>query len=124
MSLLTKTFTGNENNGQTDVLDHPITEERQDEMTLVMETINTHESPMSEELKIEKRNAMGSLEELFHQVVEGKGEANDIKLRRNSSNEFEVEGLSNLTLHSFILKAEELGKNITYTKTLKVKISD
>ncbi len=124
MSLLTKLISDTESNGQSDVLEYKNPETKSDEITLVMETVNEHPSPMSEELKTEKRNELSSLEELFHQVVEEKGEADSLKMSRNSTSEFEVEGLSNMTLHSFILKAEEFGKNITYTKSLKVKISD
>ncbi len=39
-------------------------------------------------------------------------------------NIIEVEGLKQSDLHNFILKAEQMGKKIEYTRTLSVRISD
>lgn len=45
-------------------------------------------------------------------------------LQLSISNEITLNELSSLELHSLTLKAEELGKNITYTRSLTIKISD
>jgi hypothetical protein len=41
-----------------------------------------------------------------------------------SSNEVILNDCSNLTLHSLALRAEELGKKITYSRSLTIKISE
>lgn len=41
-----------------------------------------------------------------------------------SDQEVEFKKLNKMTLHNFCLEAEKQGKNITYTRTLTVKISD
>lgn len=124
MSLLMKATSENTNNDQVTIIEEPSNGLSKDEMTLVMNTVNEQKSSMSDELKEEKRRNVESLEALLHDVIDSKGEADSLNLRRNSNNEFEVEGLSNMTLHTFLLKAEALGKNIKYTKTLKVEICD
>lgn len=95
-----------------------------DEMTLVMKTTNTQTSSMPEVLKKEKRDDAPSLEEILKNTVEAKGEIEEMKSSWTSEDALEIEGISQMTLHSFLLKAEELGKNITYTRTLKVEIKD
>ena len=95
-----------------------------DELTLHMKTVQVQESAMPEHLKQEKRVTSPSLNELFQETVERKGEIETVQQHWVSDQELEVEGLSNTTLHSFLLEAEKLGKKITYTKTLTVKISD
>lgn len=101
-----------------------LTQERSDELTLIVKTENVQESAMSEEQKQVKQSASPSLATLFDQTVQQKGEAAQLKRSWVSDSELEVEGLSSMTLHSFVLEAENLGKKITYTKTLQVKISD
>lgn len=98
--------------------------EAQDEMTLVMKSTHTQMSSMPEELKEKKRKASPSLDELLRATAEKKGELDKLSVKWTSNDELEIEGISQMTLHSFILKAEELGKNITYTRTLRVDITD
>lgn len=95
-----------------------------DELTLQMATVRVHESPMPERLKYERRANSSSLSELFDETLANKGEEGKVQQRWVADDEMEVEGLSKSALHSFILEAEELGKKITYTETLRVKISD
>lgn len=121
MSLLEKPFSQFENDGQLDVLETP--KSVAEEMTISSESVVRHRSTMKEEIKQLKRKTMGSLEELLAQVVHEKGE-DHVKVSRDKNEEMVVEGLSSTALHSFVLKAEEIGKNITYTKTFTVKISD
>lgn len=101
-----------------------LTQERSDELTLIMKSENVQESAMSEEQKQEKRATAPSLENLFDETVQLKGESSQLKKNWISDSQMEVEGLSNTTLHSFVLEAEKLGKKITYTRTIQVKISD
>ncbi len=101
-----------------------LVQEHSDELTLIIKTENVQESAMSEEQKQEKRAMAPSLETLFDQTVQQKGESAQLKKSWISDSEIEVEGLSNTTLHSYVLEAEKLGKKVTYTRTLQVKISD
>ena len=99
-------------------------ESANEELVLSMKTINTQKTSMKEELKREKREISPSLEELLMEVIDQKGESEKLEMNRVSEKEIELDGISQMTLHSFLLKAEELGKNITYTRSLKVSITD
>jgi hypothetical protein len=125
MSLLSNAESTYETGNQTNVMERPKGHQQKgEEMTLSMKKVITQKSPMPAEDKIQKQKEIESLETLFHQILEEKGEAETVQIKRSGSGEFDIEGLSNMTLHTFLLKAEALGKNITYTKSLKVKISD
>lgn len=100
------------------------TKDRTDELTLIMNSENVQESSMSEIQKQEKRAVAPSLQTLFEQTVQEKGEAGQLEKSWLSHSELEVNGLSKMTLHSFVMEAEKLGKKITFTRTLQVKISD
>ena len=97
---------------------------RKDEMTICVETINEQKSPMSEALKSKVRANADSLKKIFEDTIQEKGEFPLEKAEWKNENEVTVTGLSPMTLHSFVLKAEQLGKKISYERTLKVKITD
>lgn len=101
-----------------------ISNDRMEELTILMESIHEQNSPMAEELRMQKQASADSLDALFFQTVRRKGEEEKLQANWISETEMEVEGISEMTLHSFLLKAEQLGKKITYTRTLRVKISD
>lgn len=124
MTLLMKSVPVSESQTQAQESGRKTNNEARDEMTLVMKTTNTQISSMSEEMKAKKRKVSASLEEILRNTVEDKGQLDALKSRWTSDDELEIEGISQMTLHSFLLKAEELGKNITYTRTLKVEITD
>lgn len=104
--------------------DSTVTEKSTDELTIKMESTHEQHSAMNEAQKAEKRSLSPSLYALMQKTLESKGEYPLEKSEWVGENELVVEGLSEMTLHTFLLKAESLGKKITYTKTLKIKISD
>jgi len=122
MSLLMKTAPVTESSNHSQAQES-ITKTN-DELTLTVKTINAQISSMSADMKAKKQSEADSLEEMFVETVTQKGESNTLTINRNSERDLEIEGISQMTLHSFLLKAEELGKNITYTRTLKVEITD
>ena len=65
-----------------------------------------------------------TLAELFDDTLKEKGEYPLTKAQWTGPGELEVEGLSNITLHSFLLKTEALGKKVSYSRNLTVKIED
>ena len=95
-----------------------------DELTLCVNKVIRHKSPMPEDLKKKKKSNAESLEKMLEKFLEQKGEADAVEIRRNGSSELVIDGLSSQTLHSFLVKVQEIGKNLTYTKTLKVEITD
>ena len=95
-----------------------------DELTIRIESEHEQPSAMSEEQKLNKRTNAPSLYNLLQKTLEDKGEYPLAKSEWSGESELKVEGLSDMTLHSFILKAESLGKKITYSKSLRIKISD
>jgi len=122
MSLLMKTAPVTESSNHSQAQESPT--KTNDELTLTVKTINAQISSMSADMKAKKQSEADSLEEMFVETVTQKGESNTLNINRNSERDLEIEGISQMTLHSFLLKAEELGKNITYTRTLKVEITD
>ena len=62
--------------------------------------------------------------ELFEQTLN----ANDEKALNNvkwvGENEIQVDGLSGMTLHNFLLKVEALGKKVTYRRSTVFTITD
>ena len=95
-----------------------------EELTISMKSFHEQVSPMSDEMKAEKRASSPSLHKIFEETLKAKGEYPLKNFEWTSDDELEVEGLSAQTLHSFVLEAEKLGKKISYTRTTKVKISD
>ena len=95
-----------------------------DELSIRMTSVNVQESAMPAELKQQVQKNAPSLYELFDIVLDEKGETSQVKSKFVEEDVLEVEGLSKMTLHSYILEAERLGKKIEYTRTLTVKISD
>ena len=95
-----------------------------EEFSIRMKTRHSQESAMPQELKNQIRKNAPSLYELFDQTLQKKGESAYVESRFVEENVLEVEGLSQMTLHGYILEAERLGKKIEYIKTTTVKISD
>ena len=93
-------------------------------LTLRMKSISKQLTKVPEDLKKQTKLDASSLKKLFMETVDQKGESTKLSLKESSSHDFEIEGISQMTLHSFLMKAEEQGKNITYTRTLKVEIHD
>ena len=97
----------------------------EEDFTVIQSKQYVHASAMSDEIRRQKQmNAEQTVPELFKDVMKSSGKLDTIKMNWVDDQTVEVGELSNLTLHSFILKAEELGKKITYTKTFSIKISD
>lgn len=63
-----------------------------------------------------------SAKDLFERTVKNKGEHNSVKTRFVDDSTMEVEGLSKMALHSYLLEAEKLGKKIEFVKTTTIKI--
>ncbi len=99
------------------------TKKSNDELTIRIESEHEQNSPMSEEQKAVKRAESPSLYTLFQKTLESKGYPVE-SCEWNDEKELQADNLSSMTLHSFLLKAESLGKKITYSKSLKIKISD
>lgn len=120
MSLLTETH---DNQVLTDAPNAEINGAGADEMTIHIVSSFTQPSAMSPGLKEKKRNSSPSLQSLLETTLDEKGEANR-KTKWLSNNELEIEGLSKMTLHNFVLQAEALGKSVSYKRTLTVSITD
>ncbi|WP_462250955.1 hypothetical protein [Ekhidna sp.] len=96
----------------------------QDELTICIDSDHEQESPMEEDQKAKVSAESPSLYALFQKTLEVKGEYPLENCEWNGEKELQADNLSSMTLHSFILKAQSLGKKITYAKSLRIKISD
>ena len=94
------------------------------EMIIRNESINIQPSVMPDDLKEIKRANSPELNSLLTETLEHKGEADSVQIQQNELGQLIVEGVSQSALHSFLLKAEEIGKKITYKRVLEVKITD
>jgi len=65
-----------------------------------------------------------NLKELFEAVLKEKNEYSSAEITWLDDETVEVSNISGLSLHSFVLRAEELGKNISYQKKTIIKITD
>ncbi|UTW64991.1 hypothetical protein KFE94_09890 [bacterium SCSIO 12643] len=74
------------------------------------------------QLKKEPIEGQLSAKALFDETVKNKGEQNRVKTRFVNDSTMEVEGLSKMALHSYLLEAEKLGKKIEFVKTTTIKI--
>ena len=94
------------------------------ELTICVETVNEEKSQVSGALKPRVKTNEGSLRMLFEETLKEAGDIPLSKVEWKRDNEVVVGGLAPMTLHSFVSKAEQLGKKISYERTLKVKITD
>ena len=119
MTLLTKT---------PEVLSDYTSEETvqssSDTLSIQMETNFVQPSAMPEGLKKQRQENAPQLYDLLTATLKEKGEYPLSKTTWINDQEIKVEGLSKMTLHSFIMKAEQLGKKIKYRRSLVVEITD
>lgn len=94
------------------------------QLTIIKQEVNTQKSAASdrtkERLKFEKTN----MAELLTSTLKKKREFDESHIKWLDSETVELSNVSNLTIHSFILQAEALGKDITYSKQTTIKISN
>lgn len=64
------------------------------------------------------------VKELFETVLREKNAYNEEKMVWLNDSTVEITGASGLALHSFVLRAEELGKTVAYEKKTVIKIID
>ncbi len=121
MTLLMNTLTKESDTSNYDQQDHVA-----DKQTLEITTSTGYTNPslMSEEQKNEKQKNLDSIAELFEQDLRDKGEYDPSKVNWTSDQTVQIKDLPKMSLHSFILKAEELGLNISYTKQTIINISN
>lgn len=93
--------------------------------SLTIHVPNTVHNPcgMSTSAKKKAQENGPAMAALFEQTLQDKGAYDSDRISWVSPEEVEVAGLSQAALHSFILKAEQLGKTVTLTKTVTVKVS-
>ena len=94
-----------------------------DELTIVQRSKFTDPSAMPAHLKEKVQSENPSVKALFEQMMDA-NEASSENLNWIDDQVVEANGFSKRDLHSFILKAESLGKNITYTKQTIISISN
>lgn len=100
----------------------------------IMRNLNTSEMTISIEKKIAQPSAAKlskeekesvdaeQLKSLFEQVLTEKNEIENCNMSWVDDKTVVLDKLSGLTLHNFLLKVEEMGKNITFTKKTVIEI--
>ena len=92
-----------------------------DELRIVMSKSYHDPSSMPDKLKEEANEKAPDMAELFQEVLRENGES--VRHFELDGNTLKVDNISNLTLHSFILKAAEFGKDVTFKKETTLIIS-
>ena len=87
-------------------------------MSITLEAIRTAVAPVQNEVI-----SCDQLKDLFDQVMEERSETTD-KIKWIDDETVEVSGVSGACMHQFALRAEELGKEVSYQKKIFIKISD
>ncbi len=95
-----------------------------EELTIKVASSHFQESAMNDDQKKVARAHADSLYALFEKTLKENGEFDLQEISWNNEDELEMEFLSNVALNTFMLKAQELGKNIKYEKVLKVTVAD
>ena len=94
-----------------------------DELTINLRSRVTHESPMSDEARVHACAASKPLIDRLKAMLMERGYSSD-SIAAISEDEVELQGIPQSLVHTFVLQAEELGKHVTYEKTLTIKFSD
>lgn len=90
-------------------------------MTISLQSTVTKPSP----LKGANGQAVDNskLKHLFEDILKRKNEYDQAEINWVDEETVEVKGVSNLCLQSFLLEAEQQGKDIAYTKQTIIKIA-
>lgn len=91
-------------------------------MTISIESKIAH--PSCAKVSTEDRQSVKveELKNMFENVLKEKNEFSPDKLKWLDEKTVQVDELSGLSLHSFLLKVEELGKDVTFTKKTVIEI--
>jgi len=93
-------------------------------MTIMINSIFTNESPAKAHMMQQPQTEDTELKELFEEVLREKGEFNEDNIRWVDGNTVELSSVSSLAIHSFVLRAEALGKDVAYEKCTKIRIGN
>jgi hypothetical protein len=92
-------------------------------MIISQESTVLHPNPIKPNNHAQPSTDDSKLKELFIDVLKDKDEYDETAVNWRDEETVEVNNISNMSLHSFLLKAEQMGKDITYTKKTIIKIS-
>ncbi|NME72168.1 hypothetical protein [Flammeovirga aprica] len=120
MTQSTRNTTPELQNGTLDLTTQP----SQDELTIHIKSSIKHNSS-TERSNLQPLES-SKLLSMFQETLHEKGEEHSLENHLIGSNEVEFQKgkLSYSTLHSFLLKAESMGKKLSYEKIYTVKITD
>ena len=119
----TKTITRNGTQSHKSNRGQMINGKPAEQLTIVKSKTFNHKSPMPAELKQSKQNDGATIAELFETTLKQKGEFDPENIKWIDDNTIVVGNLSGTALHSVILKAEEMGRDISYTHQTTIRIS-
>ncbi len=90
-------------------------------MTISKASTLVHTSPCREQ--VDPQNDLQALKEIFIEELRKKGELDKANVGWLDEETIEMDKVFGLCLHSFLLRAEELGKDISITQKTIFKIS-
>ena len=93
-----------------------MSQQKSENMTISVQSSMNHVSPKKEE-------STATLKDVFVELLKERGEYDTNNITWNSDDEVVVSKINHFTLHQLVLKAEELGKQISFEKNTVIKFS-
>jgi hypothetical protein len=122
MELATQQQASNLNQNAFNSRNLKISNQNAGEMTISIEKKINHPCPTAKVKSMNPSIDSEQLKQLFTTVLEEKNEMNKCNMDWVDDKTVVVDELSGLTLHNFLLRVEELGKNISFTKKTVIEI--
>jgi hypothetical protein len=91
-------------------------------MTISIQSSVFHQSKSNLKVVKDAPAQEKDLRRMLEEEIQRKGEQGQAEWQWLDDETLEINNLSGLALHSFLLKVEELGKNITYKKKTVIEI--
>lgn len=121
MALFTEEHT--ERPSAVPALEHDSKPKKKNELTILTESVFTQKSPATAELVEKLQTSQPDLSALLLDTLKEKGELDKENVEWIDESTVKLTNVSNVAIHSFVLKAESYANDVTYTKQSIIKIS-
>lgn len=92
-------------------------------MIISQKSTVVHPNPIKPSANMKGMQDDSVLKSLFIDMLKSKNEYNESSIQWSDDETVEISNISNMSLHTFLLKAEKMGKDISYTKRTIIEIS-
>lgn len=121
MTLVMNSIMNESSNQNEDRKPQQLELQQAEDLKLIKSQTISNPSPMPDYLKKRVDPNTPSMSELFEKVLRQKGEIS--RLEKVDDHSFRIDDISSMALHSFVIKAQEYGRDVTFTKETVITIS-